>query len=406
MRFEKKIIMPNLKKSKIYIMGFGIFLYMYLLINPSASGDTQTDDGGAAFMKALAKGGENAIKQIEQEAVCNPINIKQMDSSLNEKFETWIMFLYGCVIDTNKLSSNFPYNSAKAFRSDSDDNLETIHNYIQVTFPNYKQSDSANFDLYLKNTKLTTNKSVPGNVLKHLLSKFISLEHKIRLNMMLNASRMFRFWGLEYAIDASGNAIIRTGHWTGASIKLPNDNHNNKRVTRVLHALGIFGLGEMKKAFIVALANCFGRLNSDNKTFNIWLNTIYPAGNNIHNKIRRDLYNIWQTASLGVKAPTPKEKNSAPLSSITSNQQTSTQTDIITMPSVTNPTMPNTLTAKTLREKNRNDRKARREKNRQARKARSKKNRLARKARREKNRNDRKARREKNRRKRKFWRLI
>jgi hypothetical protein len=300
--------MKILTNPKIYIIGLCALVCIYLLCNHSADVDIDininTNDAGASFMQALANGGESAFKAIEQTAQNSDSMIPPNINNITKPFRVWIDFLSGCIINPNKLSPDeqFPYNNVQAFRDDNNTNLESYHNYIQAIFPNYAISKAANATLYLKNTDLTTDGSTPDDVLKYLLNKSKLLRHKIRLNMMLNASRMFRFWGLEYTTDYNGNPILRTGRWSRAGTKLSANDHNNLRVTRVLYSLEIFGLWKMKKVLFNALKNNYGRLDGS-KSMPFWgkVANINQYANSKRNQINSFQNTQSSTADSSVK---------------------------------------------------------------------------------------------------------
>jgi hypothetical protein len=86
-----------------------------------------------------------------------------------------------------------------------------------------------------------------------IAKKASTIASKIKLNLMVNSSYMFQFWGLEYASNANGEIILRTGSWNEAKKKLFQDDYNDRLVTRVFLTRKIFGLNNIKNVFLKVL---------------------------------------------------------------------------------------------------------------------------------------------------------
>lgn len=276
--------MEFLIKSKIGVMGL---LCVCLMCVPNASSVVMPiNDDEVEFMRAMVAGKVNELEQKAntQESIISYIAQDDIVKNMTPLFKCWVDFLCGCTIDTNNLKSEKegppPYRSTQLFRNDTDQNLESNHNYVQVVFPNQKVG-VANKNLFLDSNNLMINKLAAMDVWYTLIGKYPLIAYKIRLNTMLNASRMFRFWGLEYATNANGEIILRTGNWPDAKKKLSPDDHNNLRVTRILLTLKMLSLNNIKNVFLKALKDNQGRLDGT-KSIRYWLN-VAEDNNNIDN---------------------------------------------------------------------------------------------------------------------------
>jgi hypothetical protein len=267
------IVRGSLIKPRI---GAIILLGAYLMCGSNVNGDTPvnnfevipTNDGGVSFMEAMT-GGKGKVKETEEAAntegsIISSIDQDDIVKNMTPLFKCWIDFLCGCTIDLNNLAPKGkelpPHKSAQVFRDNTNDNLESCHNYVQVIFPN-QLIGVANRSLFLDSNELMTDKSIALDALLALLKKHPTIASKIKLNLMVNSSRMFQFWGLEYAIDENDKVILKTGNWPDAKKKLSPNDHNNLRVTRVLLALGIFGLNSIRDVFLKALKTNQGKLD-------------------------------------------------------------------------------------------------------------------------------------------------
>ncbi|MDQ5984253.1 MAG: hypothetical protein RUMPE_01294 [Eubacteriales bacterium SKADARSKE-1] len=144
------------------------------------------------------------------------------------KEKAWIALLSGAEIPE---SFDFRYKSCREFCKDSDDNLENFHDYIQVIFPSEQASAYANSDLFIGSR---------CDEWKQFLDDHPEICNQIQLNMKLNFVRMLEFW--KFRVKGS----LVEAHPEQQNFH----NHNNKRVTRVAHALLVFGLTKMNKKFI------------------------------------------------------------------------------------------------------------------------------------------------------------
>lgn len=128
--------------------------------------------------------------------------------------------------------------------------LEKDHHYIQWLFP--------------LTTKSKYNLLCPK--IKHL---DIFQNRIILSNMKSSFSLMLHFYGLEYKngiVSQTENYKKRLSDWC------TKDNHNYKRITRILHSLVLFGLVDEATAFYDKLVEIYNQ-NQDiigSDTFRYW----------------------------------------------------------------------------------------------------------------------------------------
>jgi hypothetical protein len=150
------------------------------------------------------------------------------------KFEgrepNWIRFLGGATV------SGFRYGNGQAFRRDSDGNLESHHDYVQIVFTNMAQSQYANQDLYI---------SPKAETWKAMLRNCPMIKRNIKLNMSLNAIRMLHFWKFHFAFE--GKKVVLVDN-SGSPLHSQSD-HNTLRATRFLEALRLLECGGILNAF-------------------------------------------------------------------------------------------------------------------------------------------------------------
>lgn len=169
--------------------------------------------------------------------------MKKPQTKEETRMNEWIDILIGLEVK----SPGWRYKSGKEMRSDNYDNLESHHNYIQVFFPKKDNSSFANGDLYLGNEDFKKvweiRKKYDPQIIK-----------KIQDEMKLNFKKILDFWGF---LTDDNITFIRINNEAKATQrrkeKICSDNHNNLRVTRVLLALGSFGLKNEAKMFYESL---------------------------------------------------------------------------------------------------------------------------------------------------------
>jgi len=121
--------------------------------------------------------------------------------------------------------------------------LEAIHNYIQWLFPLTRPSEA-----------------VPGSpVISQREVKLFLASAELKSKLLLSFQRMLKFYGFTLAFDPAKHPIvvkapnfdIRKSNW------LTPQNHNYKRITRILESLTLLGLPEMAFLFFTALKELF-----------------------------------------------------------------------------------------------------------------------------------------------------
>lgn len=167
------------------------------------------------------------------------------------KESNWIQLLCG---DKAISEYGFRYNSCKAFRDDSDDNLEKFHDFIQIMFPAIKQSKFANKDLYIEKKP---------DAWKNFLRQNPEIYKNIRANMIANFISMLKFWKFDLSVDSKSSKLTSI---TAHPEKQDFNNHNASRVTRVLESLKLFGLNDEHKMFLDALNKGY----SGHKSLSFW----------------------------------------------------------------------------------------------------------------------------------------
>jgi hypothetical protein len=156
----------------------------------------------------------------------------------------WVKFLAGETINVDDTANKatgekFPYASCQAFWDDSDTNLESKHDYVQIVFPSWGPSSNCNRDLYIRDNVETW---------KALLRECPTVKRNIHLNIQLNAIRMLHFWGFRFAFTQDApNPIWNVDRVfvileDNLSSPLHRDgDHNALRATRFIEALKMFG---------------------------------------------------------------------------------------------------------------------------------------------------------------------
>lgn len=183
------------------------------------------------------------------------INISQKNNVNDSKREeNWIKFLCGEKID----DKSFRFSSCEDFRQANDNDLENFHDYVQVVFPNFEQSNYVNSDLYL-------NKSIEK--WKKVLSNKETCV-KIQENLNLNLIRMLKFWQFEMVVNEENNKITKLVA-SDDSAPFRELDHNRLRLTRVLISLKIFGLNDEYNLLMGAIKE----KHKDKSSYKFWENT-------------------------------------------------------------------------------------------------------------------------------------
>jgi hypothetical protein len=164
----------------------------------------------------------------------------------SERELNWIKFLAGETV------KGFHYANCQAFRADSDRNLESGHDYVQVVFPSWAPSQYSNRDLFIRD-KFETWKKLSTDCPMIMLI--------IYLNVQLNAIRMIHFWGFLFDFEQDAEPIHDNYVRTFVIIMDNPDSplhragdHNALRATRFIETLGMFGcFGDLLKIFFEGL---------------------------------------------------------------------------------------------------------------------------------------------------------
>jgi hypothetical protein len=152
----------------------------------------------------------------------------------------WIKFLIGANAE------GFPYRNCMEFLLDSDSNLESKHNYVQIILPSLRPSAHANIGLHILH-KI--------NTWGDLLTQCLTARELIRLNMILNAIRMLRFWGFRFVFIRNNGRILIVLNDNPNSPLHRVGNHNRLRATRLMEALRMFGCFELADILRSLLSN-------------------------------------------------------------------------------------------------------------------------------------------------------
>lgn len=163
----------------------------------------------------------------------------------------WISFLSGTV-DKSMCPTNI---TLSELINSSDTYLENTHNYIQIMFPNVRQSSYSNTSLYLDNA--VSNSTVTfKEVFKVILNDY-TFRKLITENARYAFYRMMKFYGFEIKDRTLITTKAKISKWN-------NGNHNQLRVTRILNWLMLCNLQEEFSMLMVALEK-YGDRYSYNK---------------------------------------------------------------------------------------------------------------------------------------------
>lgn len=222
----------------------------------------------------------NIADRIDPMSSKNIENVLALMRSLgfNDREITWICFLSGLDI----LDTSFPFKSCEAFRQTGIDELkkfkakeigydklqlENLHNYVQLIFPNLECGVS-NKDLYL-NRNLNGWKNWLKN--KNLRSE---IQKQLKLNLLL----MLEFWNFNVDLDEKSEIKQISANKESIIFKRGGD-HNHLRFTRVLNCLRLFGLHKEHELLLNSIENnneIMSIINSENslsKSKKFWLET-------------------------------------------------------------------------------------------------------------------------------------
>jgi hypothetical protein len=141
-----------------------------------------------------------------------------------------------------------------------DNELETVHDYIQWLFP---LDQPSGFNI---NAPLLDADSI----------RQFSQDANLRKNLRISLDRMLAFYGL--AMQTSDPLkVIRADNFSDRALNwLTPSNHNHLRITRILCSLHLLGLDPEAKAFLACLTEIFLEELSDHapiisdKTFAFW----------------------------------------------------------------------------------------------------------------------------------------
>ncbi|MDR1435279.1 MAG: hypothetical protein LBI77_02650 [Puniceicoccales bacterium] len=200
------------------------FLTAAAAVQDQSQNGSQTWKSAGHIFNAIEEYIQSCLAEAESE-----LNRFQASSTVKftERQPDWIKFLFGGTVSPLGIESR--YVNSQAFRSDNEKNLKDNHDYVQIVFPNWSQSGSANPDLCIeKNSKAW----------KALFASrdYQELKNNFRLVLQLNAIRMLHFWGLLFTFEGNKVALVNNS----GSILYVNGDHNRLRVTRFLIALRLF----------------------------------------------------------------------------------------------------------------------------------------------------------------------
>jgi len=213
------------------------------------------------------------VKLIEEHNECFHQNKKEIETVIDEIFNNrmpllnnkrveeiskfgfnkdevnWIKFLAGG--ESGKLSdgSEFRYKSYLDFYYDSQKEthsikyhpLEAHHNYIQILFPARDKSGVTNKDFYL-------DKKIKN--WENFLKTNLDIYAAIKTHLMANLLHMLKFWKFNVTIE--NGTLISIKPTNNQVFGSPTD-HNNLRITRVMHSLRLFGLHNEHELLLKAL---------------------------------------------------------------------------------------------------------------------------------------------------------
>jgi hypothetical protein len=144
----------------------------------------------------------------------------------------------------------------------TDDQLESVHDFIQWMFP-LREPSGVNL----------TAPVLDAATIKEFRSR-TALQEKLRLSF----TRMLKFYGLE--IDGAGSSISvkkAANFHERAKVWLHPHNHNHLRITRIITSLRLLGLEIEARAFFDSLAGIYYSHTSPRisaETFRYWQSAV------------------------------------------------------------------------------------------------------------------------------------
>jgi hypothetical protein len=148
---------------------------------------------------------------------------------LSERYRKWFRVLFG---DTVEGFFSFP--SGRAVRMASDEEWEDTHDFVQVLFPGLEKSSSGyNTDLVLEGKTQA--------IVQNIAEFCPAIAYNFYLNIMYNGLRLIRFFGFKLTfVLINGNFFVALEDNRDSPLHR-NNNHNCKRLTRLILALRMFG---------------------------------------------------------------------------------------------------------------------------------------------------------------------
>lgn len=150
----------------------------------------------------------------------------------------------------------------------SDEQLESVHDYIQWLFPLPEPSG------FNPTAPILTRESVRDFRTRP------ELQQKLRISFL----RMLKFYGLEIHSSERPNVTRSSAFAARATVWLSAGNHNHLRITRILKSVRLLGLELEAKAFFECLAEIYSDEESkplpaiSEETFLFWQEAVGEAG--------------------------------------------------------------------------------------------------------------------------------
>jgi hypothetical protein len=156
-----------------------------------------------------------------------PIVMQELDrflpkDELSARQRNWVIILAGGTV------SGFVYQNFAEFLRDNNTNLERIHDFIQIFFPNWSPSEYGNRDLYIR---------IRENLFMNLFSASRIIGANIRVVIILCFYRMLKAWGIGVGFTEHGIELIDN---PGSLLHEAVD-HNHKRLTRMILSSRMMG---------------------------------------------------------------------------------------------------------------------------------------------------------------------
>ena len=144
----------------------------------------------------------------------------------------------------------------------SNDRLESVHDFIQVLFPNQEPS--------------RVNPEAP--LLDQAAIDAFRRDEKLRQNLARSLDLMLRFYGLAYE-PKTGQVVKARDFAERAPNWLTPHNHNHLRITRILKCLVALGLPERARAFCACLEEIYAERKDviGQEAFAFWKAAVAPV---------------------------------------------------------------------------------------------------------------------------------